>query len=270
MKNLNLFAIFVMVCLLESCELNNPTTPNESNVFSVSADNKVTFSMGNLQYHPANDEWRFAESQLDYIGNANNNISNSYNGWIDLFGWSTNSTHFGVSISDKSKDYYGIFIDWGTNKIGNDASNTWRTLTHSEWFYLFYERADADLLCGIAQVNGVNGIILLPDNWTCPNAITFKSGFYNRDGKECYAIYQSFTIEQWSILEKAGAIFLPATGYRRARELYQMQDFGYYWSSTESAKNGATVHYLATGAAKVDMLHLIPNYGISVRLVKDL
>lgn len=270
MKKLNLFTIFVMVCLLGSCELNNPTIPNESKAFSVSADNKVTFSMGNLQYHPANDEWRFAESQLDYIGNANNNISNSYNGWIDLFGWSTNSTHFGVSISDKSKDYYGSFIDWGTNKIGNDASNTWRTLTYSEWFYLFYERACADLLCGIAQVNGVNGIILLPDNWTCPNAITFKSGFYNRDGKECYAIYQSFTIEQWSILEKAGAIFLPATGYRIGTEVSYVQDFGYYWSSTESAKNGATVHYLATGAAKVYMLHLIPNYGISVRLVKDL
>ena len=44
-------------------------------VFSVGADKQVTFSKGNLQYHPANSEWRFAPSQLDYIG-ENNSHSN--------------------------------------------------------------------------------------------------------------------------------------------------------------------------------------------------
>ena len=45
--------------------------------FSVSATKTVTFSPGNLQYHAANDEWRFAPSQLDYIGKDNANISDT-------------------------------------------------------------------------------------------------------------------------------------------------------------------------------------------------
>lgn len=270
MKNLNLFAIFAMACLFVSCDLNEPTRPQKTKGFSVSADKQVIFSKGNLQYNPAKDEWRFAESQFDYIGDANSNISSSYSGWIDLFGWSTNSTHFGVSVSDNSKDYYGDFIDWGTNKIGNDASNAWRTLTYGEWFYLFFDRPSASSLCGVAQVNCVNGVILLPDNWVCPNSLSFKSGFHNINGKEHYVNYQSFTIEQWSKLEKTGAIFLPAGGYRRGTELYYVQESGYYWSSTESHENGEIVHYLYIGTSDVDLSNLIPNYGISVRLVKDL
>ena len=109
--------------------------PNPSagiGVFSVSADKQVTFSKGNLQYHPANDEWRFAENQTDYIGDANSKCSSTYNDWLDLFGWSTSANNFGVSISTNVGDYYGSFVDWGTNKIGNDAPNTWRTLTDDE------------------------------------------------------------------------------------------------------------------------------------------
>ena len=53
-----------------------------------------------------------------------------------MFGWSTNTTNFGVSTSTDDEDYSGSFIDWGTNKIGSDAPNTWRTLTYDEWIYL--------------------------------------------------------------------------------------------------------------------------------------
>lgn len=65
-------------------------TPAEA-AFSVSADKQVVFSAGNLQYHPANDEWRFAENQYDYIGAANGNIAADYDGWIDSFSWSTDN-----------------------------------------------------------------------------------------------------------------------------------------------------------------------------------
>ena len=56
--------------------------------FSVSEGKQVIFSPGNLQYHPKNDQWRFAENQYDRIGEANKNVSVTYDGWIDLFGWS--------------------------------------------------------------------------------------------------------------------------------------------------------------------------------------
>lgn len=46
-------------------------------------------SPGNLQYQASTGIWRFAEHQYDYIGSGNENISTSYSGWIDLFGWGT-------------------------------------------------------------------------------------------------------------------------------------------------------------------------------------
>ena len=197
-------------------QIEQPTSP----YFSVSETQKVTFSPGNLQYHPANNKWRFAESQLDYIGDANSNCSSTYNGWLDLFGYSTSSTNFGVSTSTSDSDYSGSFVDWGTNKIGADAPNTWRTLSYDEWSYLRYKRTSANDLVGVAQVNGVNGLIFLPDTWVCPEGVTFKSGFHSEWSVEAYGQYQTFTADQWSKLEAAGAVFLPAAGHRDDSNVY--------------------------------------------------
>lgn len=248
----------------------DPEKPNaNSKAFSVSSSKQVTFSPGNLQYHPANNVWQFAANQTDYIGDANSNISNTYNGWLDLFGWSTSTTNFGVSTStDWENGYSGSFIDWGTNKIGNDAPNTWRTLTYDEWDYLRYNRTNANVLCGVAQVNGVNGLIFLPDNWTCPADVTFKSGFHSSYGIEYYADYQTFTAEQWSKLEKSGAIFVPATGRRRGSDVDTVQYYGYYWSATGNLSNYA--YYLEFRSDEANVTDDLRYDGRSVRLVKDL
>ena len=236
--------------------------------FSVAEGKTVNFSPGNLQYHPANNEWRFAESQLDYIGKANESISSTYNGWLDLFGWSTNATNFGVMTSTSAGDYQGSFVDWGTNQIGDDAPNTWRTLTFDEWKYVVYNRPNASSLKGVAQVNGVNGLILLPDNWTCPAGVSFKSGFHSNYGTDYYAVYQTFTVEQWSKLELAGAVFLPAAGIRRGTNVVSVQYLGTYRSATEG--NGDYAGYLHFLSDGTDTGGNVRSSGRSVRLVKDL
>ena len=239
--------------------------------FSVSSSKQVTFSPGNLQYHPANKKWRFAESQLDCIGDANKNCSSTYNGWLDLFGWSTSTTNFGVSTSEEKEYYEGSFVDWGTNKIGNDAPNTWRTLTSSEWYYIRYSRTNADSLCGVAQVNGVNGLILLPDYWTCPSGVSFKSGFHSDRGVEYYADYQTFTANQWSKLEASGAVFLPAAGYRYGSDVELMQSRGEYGTATiwGGSQNNPVLFLFDSKGAHTE-LNLGRVRGRSVRLVKDL
>ena len=238
--------------------------------FSVSSSKKVTFSPGNLQYHPANNKWRFAENQTDYIGKANSYCSSRYNGWLDLFGWSTSATHFGVSTSTDYTDYSGSFVDWGRNKIGDDAPNTWRTLTKDEWYYLLNTRPNASSLKGVAQVNGVNGLILLPDNWTCPSGITFKSGYHSKWGidNNYYAAYQTFTAAEWSKLEAAGAVFLPAAGNRYGSDVGNVQYVGVYWSATENSGYDA---YNLVFRSDEPCMNDFPRYhGLSVRLVKDL
>lgn len=234
--------------------------------FSVSATKTVTFSPGNLQYHAANDEWRFAPNQTDYIGEANENISSTYNGWIDLFGWGT-----GNNPTNKSTDYddYPYFVDWGVNKIGNYASTTWRTLTRDEWEYIINNRSNASNLKGIAQVNGVNGLILLPDAWQCPSGVTFKSGFANSYGEEYYATYQSFSASDWAKLEASGAVFLPAaSGCRYGSDVGGVQSGGSYWSATEYDSGSAYYLYFNSGEAGMRGVNG-RYYGRSVRLVQN-
>ena len=253
-------------------------------VFSVSADKQVTFSPGNLQYTQSTNTWSFASAQYEVIGTDNvsggsvesdptygdSKYGDTLADKIDLFGWSgsTGPAKFGVSTSTDHDDYYGSFVDWGINQIGNDAPNTWRTLTYSEWYYLRYNRPNADNLVGVAQVKGVNGLVFLPDNWVCPSGVTFKSGFHSNYGVDYYAVYQTFTADQWSKLESAGAVFLPASGHRGGSNVYYVQYYGYYWSATEYYSDIAYYLFFRSVGAYMGSLHR--SGGLSVRLVKDL
>lgn len=250
--------------------------------FSVSADKQVTFSKGNLQYTQSTNTWSFAENQYDYIGTDNvtggsvssdptdgdRRYGDALADKVDLFGWSTSATNFGVSASQSSSDYSGSFVDWGTNQIGADAPNTWRTLTKDEWNYLLHTRTNASVLKGVAQVNGVNGLIFLPDTWVCPEGITFKSGFHSEYSVEAYGQYQTFSADQWSKLESAGAVFLPAAGVRYGSGADYVQYCGFYWSATEYDSSRA--NYLYFGSGEANMYSHNRYDGQSVRLVKDL
>ena len=266
-------------------ESEEPTPSAGIGVFSVSDSKQVTFSKGNLQYTQSTDTWSFADVQWDYIGVDNvtggevtsdpkygdKRYGNALGDIIDLFGWSgsTGSAEFGVSTSKNENDYSGSFVDWGTNQIGADAPNTWRTLTFDEWEYLLNNRARAYSRKGIAQVNGVNGLVLLPDDWKCPEGIIFKSGFSSDYSIEAYGQYQTFTPDQWSKLEAAGAVFLPAaSGYRYGFGVSEVLKISLYWSATEIDGNEAYCLYIYSD--EVVMGDEFRETGMSVRLVKDL
>ena len=260
--------------------------------FSVSADKKVKFAPGNLQYTQSTQstkKWGFAENQYDVIGadnvtggttlyDATYGYSNSGTALadkkIDLFGWSANNTTapWGISISTSNDDYSGDFVDWGKN-IGD--GNTWRTLSTDEWDYLFYTRTDASSKYGVAHINlnadgsqYTNGIIVLPDSWTCPSGITFKSGVADNYGEQYYADYQTFTLPQWQQLEQAGAVFLPAAGFRSGTSVSDVQNDGSYWSSTAYLTDIA--YYVYFRSDKLNPQDDFDrNYGRAVRLVQD-
>ena len=235
--------------------------------FSVSADKQVIFSMGNLQHHPKNGEWRFAANQYDYLS-ANANLAADYDGWVDMFRWSTDNPAalWGVSASTTKSDYLGNFVDWGNNLIGSDTANTWYTLTADEWQYVFTKRANASALLGVAKVNNSNGIILLPDAWACPEGITFKSGFHTKYGASAFAEYQSFSAEEWAIMEQAGAVFLPVGGYLAPNGMYAVGSNGYYWSATKFQDEQAV--YFDLQAKQVRRGVQFRYFGSAVRLVK--
>lgn len=93
-------------------------------LFSISADQQVRFSQGNLQYNPSGSVWRFAEHQWDFVGGSgcyysyseetlenvfysmgtvykdgeqcdNTLVYGNYDGWVDLFGWGTSGWNNG-------------------------------------------------------------------------------------------------------------------------------------------------------------------------------
>lgn len=255
------------------------TTPEvvveKKEAFSVSTTKQVRFSPGNLQYTRSTQTWSFAEHQYDIIGKKNVNGSDLADK-IDLFGWSgrTAIAKWGISTStDCIIDYRGDFVDWGMNTIGTDAPNTWRTLTDGERYYLFYLRTNADNLVGVACIQldenkYVNGLVLLPDDWTCPAGITFKSGFANERSVQAYADYQTYTLSDWRKLEFAGAVFLPASGYRDGAYVSLEQYNGNYWSATPGGSERAyCLNFLSAGAYRASNF---PRYsGQAIRLVQD-
>ena len=192
--------------------------------FTVNNEGKqVYFAKGNLQN--INGQWRFAEHQYDYLGTY------SVTAW-DLFGWSTAATNFGMSTSTSCSDYSGSFVNWGT-QIGD--GHTWETLSRAEWYYVLYTRTDAASKRGRGTVNGVQGMILLPDEWTLPAGLTFTRGTSYTIG---WAMNQ-YTAAEWEQMEAAGAVFLPAAGLRYGTEVRYVSSSGEYWSSTPYNENDA-------------------------------
>ena len=249
-----------------------PTPVPAEPVFSVSATKQVQFSTGNLQYTQSTRTWSFAAQQYEMLGEAN--VANdALADKIDLFGWScsTGTAQWGISTSTSFGYYTGDFVDWGQNI---DDGTTWRTLTKDEWTYLSETRTNASALKGVARINlnadgseYANGFIILPDNWTTPNGVTFKSGFASTSGSQAYADYQTCTLEEWSKLEKAGAVFLSASGNRSGTRVSNIGFYGYYWSATPS--NDKDANYFLISSTNAYMTNFVRYYGYAVRLVKD-
>ena len=244
------------------------TLPNRRiGIFSVAADRYVTFSQGNLQYFPAAKLWKFADNQYDILGNANQHLSPTFRNWVDLFGYSANNTTapFGISTSTNNADYTGDFVDWGNNWICGDKPNTWRTLSKDEWEYLLEHRVNASSLYAVAQVANVSGMIILPDNWILPSGITFQPGFHQNDLS--FAQHQTFTEQQWALMERAGAVFLPAAGIVSSNIIRSPMEGAHYQSSDKDSNStnywfGFRSSYYTIRSSEVGTRR-------SVRLVRD-
>lgn len=205
-----------------------------SKAFSVSATKKVYFSSGNLQYHCKNKEWRFAPFQYYRIGYDNENISDDYDGYIDLFGWGTGNN---PTLASANNEDYTTFADWGSKIDGGDV---WQTPTSDEWAYLITGRENASEKYGVAEVDGVHGLILLPDDWMLPADLSFCSGVTSEFGEKYYKTKNNYSSGDWHKMESAGAVFLPTTGLRHGTDVgLGVGECGYYWSSSANNDGNA-------------------------------
>ena len=240
--------------------------------FKVSTSKSVRFSKGNLQYQASTKTWKFAENQFDFMGENNLHVSENYMGWIDLFGWGTSgydekypwmTSSENRLYGDGSKDITATEYDWGIyNAISNGGNQQgmWHLLTANEWSYLRTGRPNASKLRSKATVCGVEGLILLPDDFELPDGVSFDADAnYNSN------IYDT---KDWQAMENAGAVFLPAVNYRRKDEygryvLYSSASYRYYWTSS------AYLDGLNINAYDIDKNICTRYYGLAVRLVTE-
>ena len=265
--------------------------------FSVAQGKHVHFSMGNLQFSTAGSHltidgseatgtFRFALHQYDYIGDSNANVSDSYEGFIDLLCWGSSGWHVSP-CSEKDGDYdieslteNESYADWGVfNAISNggNTANKWRTLSCDEWNYLTNERLTSTV-DGVenaryaeATVCNVVGLILLPDNFLRPAATDSIKNINANNFGLSYSdnIYNDTS---WALMEQAGAIFLPAAGFRGGTWLSSIGDGGSYWASTCNQNGQAYALLFIDGLVNAQAectYEKDRGYGRSVRLVKD-
>lgn len=241
--------------------------------FSVSATKKVRFSKGNLQYQASTGTWKFADNQYDTIGINNRYISTTDTNWIDLFGWGTGNE---PTKCVRTGSNYATFAEWGINI--NSTGNAWRTFSKDEWVYLFYTRPNAATLFAMGNIEGTNGVILLPDDWTLPSGVSFtfsttqglldQNNYYFNNNGGNYSD-NTYSAEQWAVMEASGAVFLPAAGDRLGQTgVAAVNTGGRYWSCTPIESEDAYM-------LRFDSQSLYPQYGhwkdfgSSIRLVQD-
>lgn len=254
-------------------------------VFSVSETQKVNFAKGNLRA-TTSDGWKhvcwdFYDHQYEINSMTEQNREADIFDWttqaedteIDLFTWGCGDW----SCNPAGADYYNSEsslsggTDWGS-KI--TIGGTWRTLSRSEWYYLFnHEGRGADLAYlskwpvaiyfdNNDKYNFVNGIVLAPDG----NTVTIQSKYYLDDVEG---------EPKWSQAERDyGFVFLPMAGERYPSNRvssYSTTGVARYWSSKSYSSTKA---YCVKMSCSTTLPGLIDSHqkgrGASVRLVSDI
>lgn len=249
------------------------------------AGDQVYFSKGNLQYTKSTGIWSFMEHQYDIVETHFQNVGEDYadQDVVSLFGWGTSGYNHGATYYQPwstTFTYYGYYAygnyiynlqdqtgqaDWGYNAIsngGNAENSGWRTLMQPEWDYVLNTRTTTSgIRWAMATLNGIGGILLLPDDWT-DSIYTLN----DTNGGNCGS--NVINADDWAnMFEANGAVFLPQAGVRQnGSEIYVMN--GHYW--TASTYDNLFAYYVALGYEQLHTDYTIGRFdGLSVRLVRN-
>ncbi|MCQ2051575.1 MAG: fimbrillin family protein [Bacteroidaceae bacterium] len=222
-------------------------------VFTVADDGagnvrKVQFARGNLWYqngvfHNENEQYAFSSSDWEKDGHISHfmwckSASESVKKEYSETGIGTNDNLFTNAGPTEPNENFAV----------NGQKGFWRTLSgggNGEWEYLIKRKNGTLCKSGVKVCSSENCLILLPDDWKWGvNGVSdnWQDGGYPETSTEGKVT--------WKTMEAAGAVCLPAAGFRNGKfgytYVYYVGD-GYYWSSTPDNYNNAYSLYFHSG-----------------------
>ena len=221
---------------------------------------------------PSNMHTKIADNRL-YWGN-------------DIKQYEVVNIHYkkGKEYEYTNKDLYEW--DWYAEKsTWEEKESPWHPFSKAEITYILKERPDAEKLHLLASIEGINGLVILPDKWDITDIHDDKDipdslKITPTTGVMKYSA-NVFSDAQWGAMQCYGAIFLPAAGcakietikykntrYKTRKEIknrYENQK-GYYWTSTP-LKDETKACCLVFSEDHIDIMQLDKSYHCSIRMI---
>ena len=225
--------------------------------FTVASGKKVRFTRGNLYYDDTN---KIEPHQYDF-NSAGYTSSIPH---VSHFMWCNNIGNAAMQTYNTSWDGQSpFFTEVEGFTVNGFSENQCRTLTSAEWQYLFSYGTTYDndirrgkYKLGVTICEKQNCIVLLPDDW---------SGDAND-------LEINYDYVGWKHMEEAGAVCLPAAGFRNGSLgnsfIYDVGGLGCYWSASPYFDYNAYDLYFDSGIVNPN-LNDYRYQANSVRLVTE-
>ena len=212
----------------------NPSSPGGNNAYAYITVQKF-FEPYEARPYPISGNSRYGVDLTTWrniLGTGSNLPYRDNNDWnAEIVG--------GVSPANELRSYCDWGVHFDDNGVGHPDKydGEWFTMSLAQWKYLFFDRPGARQKASSGRSvfdaqnlgsdwsnngNGVNGYIILPDDWQqCPAGCTFvtpvpNNGDYQMTTSQGFPA-NTYDVVAWSMMEAAGAVFLPAAGSRRNR-----------------------------------------------------
>lgn len=184
-------------------------------LFSVSEEGRrIRFSRGNLLSLSARDIWQMEPEQYVFHGNKADTTS--------VFVWNVGDSQPWMT---------------GRDTVFAGLVGQWRIMTSEEWLWLMELRSastvgtTANARWTPITVDGVRGLLLFPDDYSHPASVVPLADI-NQVRSSSWDD-NDYSLDDWSLMEDAGAVFLFMTGYLNEGTVSYTNARGCYWVAAD-------------------------------------